>query len=67
VLFVSDPTGYRLVEREGAAPAAGELLTLHELGGVEAVASGPRSSPFPGDRRPCLACTVVDEAPRSDS
>ena len=67
VLFVSDPTGYRLVEREGAAPAAGELLTLHELGGVEAVASGPRSSPFPGDRRPCLACTVVDEPPRTDS
>jgi len=67
VLFVSDPTGYRLVEREGAAPAAGELLTLHELGGVEAVATGPRSSPFPGDGRPCLACTVVDERPRSDS
>lgn len=55
LLFVPDAAGYRLLERDGAAPARGELVELAEfaeLDGRRRVARlGP--SPLPGDHRRC--------------
>lgn len=50
LLFLPDPDGYRLVEREGAAPERGELLDLDGLRG-RVLKLGP--SPLPGDPRRC--------------
>jgi hypothetical protein len=50
LLFLPDPDGYRLVEREGAAPERGELLDLDGLRG-RVLRLGP--SPLPGDPRRC--------------
>jgi hypothetical protein len=51
LLFIWTPTGYRLQEREGQAPAVGDLVELGELGRQEVQKVG--SSPLPGDARPC--------------
>ena len=50
LLFVASPSGYRVVERAGPAPAHGDRL---ELAGAayRVVRLGP--SPLPGDRRRC--------------
>ena len=52
VLFVATPTGYRLLEREGAPPGLGEELELAEIGGRLVVTKLGRA-PLPGERRPC--------------
>jgi hypothetical protein len=52
VLFVPTPKGYRLLEREGAPPEAGEEVELPQAGGVFGVTRLGRA-PFPGERRPC--------------
>ena len=64
LLFLSTSSGYRLVERDGPPAAPGSQLELSDLDGEEfrsarAVVTGRRSSPLPGDVRPCLACTLV--------
>ena len=52
ILFVSRPTGYELVEREGDPPATGTLVDLDENGArFEVVKIAP--SPLPQDDRPC--------------
>jgi hypothetical protein len=51
VVFVSKPTGYELVEREGEPPAVGSLVDLDGQGQWFVSRIGP--SPLPQDRRPC--------------
>jgi len=52
ILFVSRPTGYELVEREGAPPAPGTQVDLDENGArFEVVKVAP--SPLPQDDRLC--------------
>jgi hypothetical protein len=51
VLFVSKPTGYELVEREGEPPAVGSLVDLDGQGRWFVSRVSP--SPLPQDRRPC--------------
>ena len=52
ILFVSRPTGYELVEREGDPPAPGSAIELEENGGsFEVVKVAP--SPLPQDDRLC--------------
>jgi hypothetical protein len=52
ILFVSRPTGYELVEREGDPPAPGTLVDPDENGArFEVVKIAP--SPLPQDDRPC--------------
>ncbi len=51
VVFVSKPTGYELVEREGEPPAVGSLVDLDGQGRWFVSRIGP--SPLPQDRRPC--------------
>ncbi len=52
ILFVSRPTGYELVERDGDPPAAGTQVDLEENGArFEVVKVAP--SPLPQDDRPC--------------
>jgi hypothetical protein len=52
LLFVSRPTGYELVEREGDPPASGVYVDLEENGArFEVVKVAP--SPLPQDDRPC--------------
>jgi hypothetical protein len=52
LLFVSRPTGYELVEREGDPPASGAYVDLEENGTrFEVVKVAP--SPLPQDDRPC--------------
>jgi hypothetical protein len=58
VLFVATSAGYRVFEREGAPPSVGERVELAELGGAQATVTAPRSSPLPGDSRPCIVCMV---------
>ncbi len=50
VAFVASPAGYRLVERDGAAPGRGERVDV-EGTPFRVVRLGP--SPLPGDRRRC--------------
>jgi hypothetical protein len=52
VLFVSKPTGYELMTREGDPPAVGSVV---ELGGHEGrwFVSRLSPSPLPQDKRPC--------------
>jgi hypothetical protein len=50
-LFVSKPTGYELVEREGEPPAVGSVVDLDGQGRWFVNRIGP--SPLPQDRRPC--------------
>ena len=52
ILFVSRPTGYELVEREGDPPSPGTEVDLEENGArFEVVKVAP--SPLPQDDRPC--------------
>jgi hypothetical protein len=52
ILFVSRPTGYELVERDGDPPAPGARVDLEENGArFEVVKVAP--SPLPQDDRPC--------------
>jgi hypothetical protein len=52
ILFVSRPTGYELVERDGDPPVPGTQVDLEENGGsFEVVKVAP--SPLPQDDRPC--------------
>jgi hypothetical protein len=52
ILFVSRPTGYELVEREGDPPTPGAQVDLEENGArFEVVKVAP--SPLPQDDRPC--------------
>jgi hypothetical protein len=50
-LFVSKPTGYELVERDGAPPAIGSAVELDDQSRWMVNRIGP--SPLPQDRRPC--------------
>jgi hypothetical protein len=50
VLFAGGPSGYRLLERDGSAPARGSEL---ELEGEHYVVLRLGPSPLPGDRRRC--------------
>ena len=52
ILFVSRPTGYELVERDGDPPTPGTRVDLEENGmRFEVVKVAP--SPLPQDDRPC--------------
>jgi hypothetical protein len=53
LLFVPTPQGYRLLQRNGDAPALGETLELPGIcaGGLIVAKLSP--SPLPHDRRPC--------------
>jgi hypothetical protein len=51
VLFVSKPTGYELIEREGEPPAVGTVVDLDGQGRWFVSRVGP--SPLPQDRRLC--------------
>jgi hypothetical protein len=59
VLFVASPSGYRLVEREGAAPGRGSEVDVDGRR-YRSVRVGP--SPLPGDRRRC-AFLETEEPP----
>ena len=50
LLFVSKPSGYELVEREGEPPAAGAAVELEE---ARFTVSKVGPSPLPDDARPC--------------
>jgi hypothetical protein len=50
LLFVSKPSGYELVEREGEPPAVGSAVDVGDRS-EQVLKIGP--SPLPGDRRPC--------------
>ena len=50
-LFVSKPTGYELLVREGAPPAVGAMVELDGQG--RWVVNRIGQSPLPQDRRPC--------------
>ena len=58
LLFVPAPSGYRLVERTGSAPAAGDVLELDEGEGRYVVSRVIRS-PLPGDTRPCVYLALI--------
>jgi hypothetical protein len=52
ILFISRPTGYELVERDGDPPSPGSQVDLEENGArFEVVKVAP--SPLPQDDRPC--------------
>jgi hypothetical protein len=53
LLFISKPTGYELVEREGEPPAVGSEVELDEGAGGRFVVSKIAPSPLPQDDRPC--------------
>ena len=50
-LFVSKPTGYELLNREGEPPSLGSIVELDGQGRWEVNRIG--SSPLPQDRRRC--------------
>jgi hypothetical protein len=50
LLFVSKPSGYELVEREGDPPTPGAVIEVEEARFMVAKI-GP--SPLPNDARPC--------------
>ena len=51
LLFVSKPSGYELVEREGEPPSPGTEVELEEGGRFTVSKLGP--SPLPDDERAC--------------
>ena len=51
LLFVSKPSGYELVERDGEPPASGDAIELEEGARFTVAKVGP--SPLPDDARPC--------------
>jgi hypothetical protein len=56
VVFVPAPSGYRLVERSGSAPAPGDVL---ELDASRYVVSRVIRSPLPDDTRPCVYLALI--------
>ena len=50
-LFVSKPTGYELVDRDGEPPSVGSVVELDGQG--KWVVNRISQSPLPQDRRPC--------------
>jgi hypothetical protein len=50
-LFATTPTGYTIIERDGPAPPPGAEVSVD---GRAYRVTAARSSPFPGDRRPCV-------------
>jgi hypothetical protein len=50
VLFVPSATGYALLERDGVAPEAGDIV---EVDGARYVVRRHGPSPLPGPRRRC--------------
>jgi hypothetical protein len=50
-LFVSKPTGYELLDREGEPPSVGTVVELDGQG--KWVVNRISQSPLPQDRRPC--------------
>jgi hypothetical protein len=62
MLLVSSPDGYRLLEREGAPPARGDLLAVDDVR-FSVLRLGP--SPLPADRRRC-AYLQREEPPKVD-
>ena len=52
LLFISKPTGYELLEREGEPPAVGSEVELDEGAGAHFV-SKIAPSPLPHDDRSC--------------
>ena len=58
VLFVSRPTGYELVEREGEPPAPGTVVDVGENGARFEVGK-VAASPLPQDDRPCAYLQLV--------
>jgi hypothetical protein len=53
LLFISKPSGYELLEREGEPPAVGSEVELDEGGGPKFVVSKIAASPLPQDDRQC--------------
>ena len=53
LLFISKPTGYELLEREGEPPGVGSEVELDEGAGARFVVSKIAPSPLPQDDRPC--------------
>ncbi len=51
LLFVSKPSGYELVERDGEVPEPGAAVELEE--GLRFTVSKIGPSPLPNDTRPC--------------
>jgi hypothetical protein len=51
LLFVSKPSGYELLERDGEPPAPGTAVELEEGHRFTVSKVGP--SPLPDDARPC--------------
>jgi len=51
LLFVSQPTGYELRERDGDPPSIGDMVEEEEDGRMRVSKIGP--SPLPGDSRRC--------------
>ena len=51
LLFVWKPSGYQLVERDGATPSVGDEVELDGDERQRVTKIGP--SPYPGDSRPC--------------
>lgn len=51
LLFVSKPSGYELLERDGEPPAPGAEVELEEGARFTVAKLGP--SPLPDDGRPC--------------
>jgi hypothetical protein len=58
LLFVSRPTGYELIEREGEPPAPGSEIELDD-GGGGFVVSKVAASPLPQDDRLCAYLQAV--------
>ena len=57
LLFLTAHEGYELIERDGAAPAAGTEVALADGRRAEVVKVGP--SPLPGDRRRCAFAQLL--------
>ena len=53
LLFVSKPTGYELLERDGEPPVTGAEIDLGAEGGGRFVVSKVAASPLPSDTRRC--------------
>jgi hypothetical protein len=58
VLLVPSPSGYELVERDGAVPSTGEKIQLDGREGSYAVTRIVRS-PLPDDRRRCAVLEII--------
>jgi hypothetical protein len=51
LLFISKPTGYELMPRQGEPPAVGSTVELDGVGSY--LVSRVSPSPLPQDKRPC--------------